>query len=101
METKKRKRRWRWRRLLILAVAVFAAFNLLEQQARLHYVKSQTREVQIRLQRVQEENDILRQKLLELQNPALLEQEARRQGLIKEGEVVYEPVWQEEETHGP
>lgn len=98
----KKPKRWRhWRPLLLLLVTAFALFNLVEQQARLQYVKAQTREVQVQLQRVQEDNQLLKQRLQELQNPALLEQEARRQGLIKEGEVVYEPVWPQADPAGP
>jgi cell division protein FtsB len=81
--------RRRFFRAIALALGILVIVNLSRRVYSLWRRTDVVRERRVELQKVQEENRRLGEKLTEVQSPGFIEQQARdKLGLIKEGEMV-------------
>ncbi|MBE3589726.1 MAG: septum formation initiator family protein [Firmicutes bacterium] len=88
----RRVRRWRWRRTLVATVTLYALLMFARQEWMLHRLRVEEERYQQQLAQIEEHNAELRRELQDLQSLPAIEMQARKMGLTKPGEIVYEPV---------
>ncbi len=93
-------RQW-WFRLVIAALFAYAVYALMLNEGGIFQVmelKSQRNALQAEIERLEAEKQRLEEEieLIEQYDPHIIEQEAREQGLIREGEEIYRLRYQEE-----